>query len=465
MNQPTHRDKARKHLESAEAALQSNYPGAQGTAAITAAIGQGFAVLAHLDALALPEPGAGDAILAAARKLTTELGFGEDHDHRGLTLGPDDQAQDVIPGAHVAAVAPETASLVSRDAGNGDGDLRADLVSVVSPAIVGFIDAEIQFVPEARSHALTLTSAGLLTDVVVAALTEAGWRPPLPDGGQDLAEHVGHEIRQKLDWHQWPGCDWTNASLSDIAGVALAAVMPFLDEPKPDTDIVGRRHHTGRLEVESDTSPWYVRILDEQVHHTSEEAPSLIDWTADGRMIGVELLGSGRERTMPDEIAVIADERRRVVDVEGRTPEHDDGYVHGQLAYAAAAYLGATVGSPTCLYPGQLWPWGYQHFKPGDALANLVKAGQLVAAEIARLQRTRASVERDQSTSDTAEPRFPYRQMAHDLCGSNSERQSVGDPGHCEDCCSVGHVVAHPDLGCGDVGCYRTHGDEEADRG
>lgn len=55
---------------------------------------------------------------------------------------------------------------------------------------------------------------------------------------------------------------------------------------------------------------------------------------------------------------------------------------------------------------------------------------------------------------------FPYRQHPHDLSGSNVERQQVGDPGHCEDCCSVGHVVAHPDLGCGDVGCYRTHGEE-----
>lgn len=55
--------------------------------------------------------------------------------------------------------------------------------------------------------------------------------------------------------------------------------------------------------------------------------------------------------------------------------------------------------------------------------------------------------------------RFPYRQIPHpDLPeGSNPERQSVGDPGHCEDCVSVGHVVAHPELGCGDVGCYSDH--------
>lgn len=52
---------------------------------------------------------------------------------------------------------------------------------------------------------------------------------------------------------------------------------------------------------------------------------------------------------------------------------------------------------------------------------------------------------------------FPHRQAPHRYCGSNSERQSVGDPGHCEDCCSVGHIVAHPEYGCGDVGCYSDH--------
>jgi hypothetical protein len=45
----------------------------------------------------------------------------------------------------------------------------------------------------------------------------------------------------------------------------------------------------------------------------------------------------------------------------------------------------------------------------------------------------------------------------HAHSGSNSERQSVGDPGHCELCAQVGHVVAHPELGCGDVGCDDDH--------
>ena len=49
----------------------------------------------------------------------------------------------------------------------------------------------------------------------------------------------------------------------------------------------------------------------------------------------------------------------------------------------------------------------------------------------------------------------------HRYCGSNPERQSVGDPGHCEDCAQHGHVLAHPDLGCGDVGCNALHGPED----
>ena len=45
----------------------------------------------------------------------------------------------------------------------------------------------------------------------------------------------------------------------------------------------------------------------------------------------------------------------------------------------------------------------------------------------------------------------------HPLCGSNKQRQEVGDPGHCERCAQVGHVRAHPSRGCGDVGCTTAH--------
>lgn len=52
-----------------------------------------------------------------------------------------------------------------------------------------------------------------------------------------------------------------------------------------------------------------------------------------------------------------------------------------------------------------------------------------------------------------AHPTYP----THRHAGEDSERASVGLPGHCEKCAEVGHVNAHPDLGCGDVRCNSSH--------
>jgi hypothetical protein len=41
--------------------------------------------------------------------------------------------------------------------------------------------------------------------------------------------------------------------------------------------------------------------------------------------------------------------------------------------------------------------------------------------------------------------------------GTDTERQSRGAPGHCDECAEFGHVVAHPALGCADVGCNASH--------
>lgn len=41
--------------------------------------------------------------------------------------------------------------------------------------------------------------------------------------------------------------------------------------------------------------------------------------------------------------------------------------------------------------------------------------------------------------------------------GTNPERQSVGLPGHCDRCAKESHEVAHPNLGCSDVGCTSAH--------
>lgn len=41
--------------------------------------------------------------------------------------------------------------------------------------------------------------------------------------------------------------------------------------------------------------------------------------------------------------------------------------------------------------------------------------------------------------------------------GGNSDRQCVGLPGHCSVCAIIGHVLAHPELGCSDVQCNSVH--------
>ena len=50
-----------------------------------------------------------------------------------------------------------------------------------------------------------------------------------------------------------------------------------------------------------------------------------------------------------------------------------------------------------------------------------------------------------------------FHSGGHRLGGSDSERQSVGIPGHCDVCAVLGHVAAHPNYGCADVGCAITH--------
>jgi hypothetical protein len=93
-----------------------------------------------------------------------------------------------------------------------------------------------------------------------------------------------------------------------------------------------------------------------------------------------------------DGIALIAAERRRQIEDEGWTPEHDDEHDNHELSEAAACYA---LGVPAAVSPANgarvpLWPWDESWWKPGDRVRDLVKAGALIAAEIDRLQRAAA---------------------------------------------------------------------------
>lgn len=94
-------------------------------------------------------------------------------------------------------------------------------------------------------------------------------------------------------------------------------------------------------------------------------------------------------------IELIDDERKRQVESEGWTPEHDDEHEDGELVFAAVAYaLPRDKGeNPFDEITPNPWPWDPISFKPGDGttvgrVRELVKAGALIAAEIDRLQRS-----------------------------------------------------------------------------
>lgn len=88
----------------------------------------------------------------------------------------------------------------------------------------------------------------------------------------------------------------------------------------------------------------------------------------------------------------VLDERRRQIEAEGWTPEHDDEHGDGQMAVAAGCY------AMRAYEPDRLkvitapasWPWDLEWWKPSTTRRDLVKAGALILAEIERLDRAEA---------------------------------------------------------------------------
>jgi hypothetical protein len=99
-------------------------------------------------------------------------------------------------------------------------------------------------------------------------------------------------------------------------------------------------------------------------------------------------------------VELIAEERQRQIDVEGWTPEHDDGHLFDVLALAASCYAmpaGCRVIQGGASHMNSvlslLWPFEKSAWKPrpGNRVKELVIAGALIAAEIDRLQRKDAA--------------------------------------------------------------------------
>lgn len=96
-------------------------------------------------------------------------------------------------------------------------------------------------------------------------------------------------------------------------------------------------------------------------------------------------------------------ERRRQIEVEEWTPEHDDGYDSGELAGAASCYA-AHVNGRQWIFPDRpddyqdepapdYWPWDADWWKPKSPREDLVRAAAMLLAEIERLDRATAAAQ------------------------------------------------------------------------
>lgn len=99
----------------------------------------------------------------------------------------------------------------------------------------------------------------------------------------------------------------------------------------------------------------------------------------------------------------VAAERRRHVEVEGWTPEHDDEHGDGSMARAAASYAYvAGISERERTYVSgiftlsnnriirDIWPWAQRWWKPKDRYTDLKRAAALCIAEMERLLRKEA---------------------------------------------------------------------------
>ncbi len=104
---------------------------------------------------------------------------------------------------------------------------------------------------------------------------------------------------------------------------------------------------------------------------------------------GLQSDRAGRLAAVRDVIA----ERRRQIEVEGWTPEHDDQHQGRDLPRAAISYcMSAAASFYTVLSePPSWWPWDHSWWKPKTRRQDLVRAGALILAEIERLDRQAAA--------------------------------------------------------------------------
>lgn len=84
-------------------------------------------------------------------------------------------------------------------------------------------------------------------------------------------------------------------------------------------------------------------------------------------------------------VQLIAAERKRQIEKEGWSEEHDKSHTGGTLCDAAICYAKTAQRKETETIPPSGWPFSSVWWKPKSRIRNLVRAGALIAAEIDRI--------------------------------------------------------------------------------
>lgn len=102
-------------------------------------------------------------------------------------------------------------------------------------------------------------------------------------------------------------------------------------------------------------------------------------------------------------------ERRRQIEKEGWSAEHDAAHPVGDFERAAATYALYTYGVPATakvegLEARYLWPWDWKWFKPKDRRRDLVRAAALLIAAIDKGDHEWAELDRKHKERLSAAP-------------------------------------------------------------
>jgi hypothetical protein len=190
--------------------------------------------------------------------------------------------------------------------------------------------------------------------------------------GQDLIDEV-EKLRQEV-------AEWQAISKehSKTSSEATSQCLEYQQKITEKDNKIG--------ELRSEIKELHGECIEEMVIEFASELPPLLA----GRITYLEKL-TGESEAAQTGAGLIVEERRRQVEKEGYTAEHDDQHKYGWLAINGAilalSHTDAYVRHPDFEHNEKIDPWGLVGKHGSNTIRALTIAGSLLAAEIDRLRR------------------------------------------------------------------------------